>query len=187
MLGSNDVSDELSLAISSSSQWSATKYQYLQRSKVPTLHFQKSLPRLPIPPLEKTCSRYLRSLQPVVTADELEKTTAIVKDFGEGQGKQLHELLVETDRKNKHTSYICGPWFDMYLSSRLPVVLNYNPFLAWRRDPDEAYNDQLVRAANLVTSSLRFRKSLNANVLEPMVYHLNPAKSDSPFYRDVMR
>ena len=75
----------------------------------------------------------------------------------------------------------------MYLSSRLPVVLNYNPFLAWRRDPSEKYNDQLVRAANLVISSLRFRKSLIENVLEPMVYHLNPAKSDSPFYRDVMR
>ena len=48
----------------------------------------------------------------------------------------LDKLLREKDRKNKHTSYISGPWFDMYLKSRLPLVLNYNPFIAFKEDPD---------------------------------------------------
>ncbi|CAK9831213.1 Carnitine O-palmitoyltransferase 2, mitochondrial [Anthophora retusa] len=33
------------------------EYQYLERSKTPTMHFQQSLPRLPIPKLEDTCRR----------------------------------------------------------------------------------------------------------------------------------
>ena len=45
-------------------------------------------------------------------------------------------LLRERDRQNKHTSYISGPWFDMYLESRLPLLLNYNPFIAFKEDPD---------------------------------------------------
>ena len=28
-----------------------------------------------------------------------------------------------------------GPWYDMYLESRLPLVLNYNPFIAFKQDP----------------------------------------------------
>ncbi|CAF96029.1 unnamed protein product, partial [Tetraodon nigroviridis] len=32
---------------------------YLQRSLVPTMHYQKSLPRLPIPKLEDTMKRFL--------------------------------------------------------------------------------------------------------------------------------
>ena len=48
----------------------------------------------------------------------------------------MDALLRERDRQNKHTSYISGPWFDMYLKSRLPLVLNYNPFIAFKEDPD---------------------------------------------------
>uniref|UniRef100_A0A452IUI2 Uncharacterized protein n=1 Tax=Gopherus agassizii TaxID=38772 RepID=A0A452IUI2_9SAUR len=36
-------------------------FQYLHRSIVPTMHFQKSLPRLPIPRLEDTVRRYLNA------------------------------------------------------------------------------------------------------------------------------
>ena len=46
----------------------------------------------------------------------------------------MDKLLRERDRQNKHTSYISGPWFDMYLESRLPLVLNYNPFIAFKED-----------------------------------------------------
>lgn len=49
---------------------SPNDYQYLQRGKLPMLHFQKSLPRLPIPELEKTCERYLNAQKPLLTAEE---------------------------------------------------------------------------------------------------------------------
>ncbi|PNJ53950.1 CPT2 isoform 3 [Pongo abelii] len=40
--------------------------QYLQRSIVPTMHYQDSLPRLPIPKLEDTIRRYLSAQKPLL-------------------------------------------------------------------------------------------------------------------------
>lgn len=151
------------------------------------MHFQKSLPRLPIPKLEKTCQRYLSALEPVIATEEYDRTRKIVDKFLKGEAIELHKMLIAKDKGNKHTSYISRPWFDMYLRSRLPLPLNFNPFLALKNDPRPEYNDQLTRATNLVVSSLRFMRSLRENVLEPMVYHLNPEKSDTKAYRRVMR
>ncbi len=46
----------------------------------------------------------------------------------------LQGKLILDNRKNKHTSYISKPWFDMYLSDRRSIVLNYNPFVAFKED-----------------------------------------------------
>lgn len=119
------------------------EYQLLQQSLVPTLHFQKSLPRLPIPRLEKTCQRYLSALEPLVSADQLEQTRKIVNAFRDSEGPGLDKLLRARDNANKHTSYISGPWFQMYLSSRKPLPLNFNPFLALKDDTRPEYSDQV--------------------------------------------
>ncbi|KAG8183892.1 hypothetical protein JTE90_002461 [Oedothorax gibbosus] len=162
-------------------------FQFLQRSIVPTDHFQDSLPRLPIPELEKTCERYINAIKPFIDEERFKKTVAIVNKFKCEEGKGLQEELKAFNSGNKHTSYISGPWFDMYLKSRSPLVLNFNPFLSFKDDPNPKYNTQLIRSTNLILSSLRFFKSLKANILEPEVFHLNPEKSDTPFFRKTMR
>ncbi|CAG01600.1 unnamed protein product [Tetraodon nigroviridis] len=43
---------------------------YLQRSLVPTMHYQKSLPRLPIPKLEDTMRRFLAAQRPLLSDDQ---------------------------------------------------------------------------------------------------------------------
>uniref|UniRef100_A0A3B5KDV3 Carnitine palmitoyltransferase 2 n=1 Tax=Takifugu rubripes TaxID=31033 RepID=A0A3B5KDV3_TAKRU len=40
---------------------------YLQQSLVPTMHYQKSLPRLPIPNLEDTMRRFLAAKRPLLS------------------------------------------------------------------------------------------------------------------------
>ena len=77
--------------------------------------------------------------------------------------------------------------FDMYLRDRVPLPLNYNPLLVMKSDTRSQYQHQTVRAANLVISSLRFWRSLQAGVLEPEVFHLNPKKTDNDKYRKWMR
>lgn len=163
-------------------------YQYLHRGQIPMLHFQRSLPRLPIPKLEDTCRRYLAAVRPLIDDDgKYESLVKLVTHFRTtGNGQHLQKLLIEHDRANKHTSYICEPWFDMYLKDRRPLPINYNPVLIMKHDTRSAYNDQLTRTTNLVITTLRFMRSLRDEVLEPEIYHLNPAKSDTARYRNIM-
>lgn len=88
----------------------ATADGYLEKSVVPTFHYQPSLPRLPIPALEETCAKYIEFLRPIVSDVELREAQQLVNEFAGGQGKQLHEQLVQVDKQNKHTSYINGAW-----------------------------------------------------------------------------
>lgn len=161
--------------------------EYIQESIVPTLHFQDSLPRLPIPELVTTCDRYIAALKPITEDTKLQNTIKVVEKFKSEEGKELQAELIAINKRNKHTSYISGPWFDYYLKSRSPVVLNFNPFLAFKDDPKPKYNSQLIRSTNMLISTLRFMKSLRASILEPEVFHLNPQKSDTTFFRKVMR
>uniref|UniRef100_A0A1I8QD12 Choline/carnitine acyltransferase domain-containing protein n=1 Tax=Stomoxys calcitrans TaxID=35570 RepID=A0A1I8QD12_STOCA len=162
-------------------------YQYLQRSKLPTMYFQKSLPRLPIPLVEKTCERFLAAIQPLTTAQEFSDTQQVVSEFKSNEAPELNAMLKLKDEANKHTSYISEPWFDMYLRDRSPLPLNYNPLLAMKNDTRPQYQHQLVKAANIVITSLRFWRSLLAGLLEPEIFHMNPKKSDTESYRRWMR
>ncbi|XP_055349228.1 LOW QUALITY PROTEIN: carnitine O-palmitoyltransferase 2, mitochondrial-like [Paramacrobiotus metropolitanus] len=162
---------------------SPEELQLLQRSVVPTMHFQKSLPRLPIPGLDKTIDRYVRAQRPISDPGTLGNTVNAAMEFRNNYGRALHAKLLEVDRNNKHTSYISDYWFDMYLRAREPLVINFAPFIAMNDDPNQAKMDQAVRAADLTLSALRFRNSLRQNLLEPDVYHLNPKKSDTPAFR----
>ncbi|KAM4721091.1 carnitine O-palmitoyltransferase 2, mitochondrial [Rhinophrynus dorsalis] len=161
--------------------------EYLHRSIVPTMHFQKSLPRLPIPKLEDSIKRYLNAQRPLLDDEQFRKTEQLAKNFQLGVGKQLDEELVLQDKQNKLTSYISGPWFDMYLSARDPIVLNFNPFMSFTPDPKPGYNDQLIRATNITVSAMRFLKTIRAGYLEPEIFHLNPAKSDTLTFRKLIR
>lgn len=158
-------------------------YQYLQTSKLPTLYFQRSLPRLPIPLLEKSCERFLAAVQPIVSQDEYRQTQQVVEEFRQGIGMELHAKLKQRDEANKHTSYISQPWFDMYLADRVPLPLNYNPLVVLKNETRPEYQQQVIRATNMIISSLRFWRSLQANKLEPEVYHMNPKKTDTDNYR----
>jgi len=58
-----------------------------------TFAFQDRLPKLPIPDLEDTCTRYMGSLRPLQTSKEHAESTAAVKDFLRVEGPDLQEKL----------------------------------------------------------------------------------------------
>ncbi|XP_036603371.1 carnitine O-palmitoyltransferase 2, mitochondrial-like [Trichosurus vulpecula] len=158
-------------------------HHFVHRSIIPTLHFQQSLPRLPIPNLEDSIKRYMAAQKPLLGDTEYRNTEKLAMAFKNGVGKDLHKNLIELDKKNIHTSYITGPWLDMYLSSRDPIVLNFNPFITLKRDPQESYNNQLVRATNLTVSAIKFLNSLRSRILEPDIYYVNPQWSNSKAFK----
>jgi len=126
---------------------------YLQRSTIPTYHFQKSLPRLPIPSLEHTVERYISAVSPLLSGQELDSTKKVASEFLKNEGPKLHKELVEKDARNKHTSFISDIWFDMYLKGRYPVPINSNPFLMMRDDPDSKANEQVHLPSSIIHQS----------------------------------
>ena len=163
------------------------EYNYFKPSLLPTDHFQYSLPRLPIPKLELTCQRYLTALEPILNNDTkaFEQTKQLVADFQKGDGQRLDAQLRQKNTANLHTSYISKPWFDMYLKSRLPLILNFNFFLVFADDPQQP--KPAARLTNYIVSSVRFMNSLRANWLDPEVFHLNPKKSNTDRFRRYLR
>lgn len=188
---STDVAKFQSFRAASSSAYSFNNddYQYLQRGQIPMLHFQRSLPRLPIPKLDQTCTRFLASVRPLIKDSAVyDDIFNLVQKFQTtGSGPELQRLLIAHDKANLETSYISLPWFDMYLSDRRPLPINYNPVLIMKPDTRPEYNNQLTKTANLVVTALRFMRSLREELLEPEVYHINPKKSDTDRFRFIMR
>eukprot|EP00960_Hanusia_phi_P027250 746718-Hanusia_phi.AAC.1 len=144
--------------------------EYLQSTKIPTFHFQDSLPRLPIPELKDTSNRFLESAKPLVTPQELNVTQKLLNEFVGGKGKQLQEAIVAREKK-RYSSFITEPWFDMYLENRSPLPLNINPQLTLLDDPLLDKNDQASRAALLTWSSARFFRTLTEGHLIPDMFH----------------
>ncbi|EDR11160.1 uncharacterized protein LACBIDRAFT_189447 [Laccaria bicolor S238N-H82] len=130
-----------------------------------TFSFQGKLPRLPIPPLEDTCRRYLKALEALQDEKEHELTAAAVKEFLEKDGPEIQKRL--RDWAKDKDSYIEEFWYESYLSHSDPVVLALNPFFVLENDPTPDRGTQLPRAASLIVSSLGFIHDLRAGLLEP--------------------
>ena len=67
---------------------------FLHKSILPTDHFQASLPHLPIPKLEETCTRYLKAQRPLLTDEEYSKTEKIVDQFKNNEGRSMSLSLI---------------------------------------------------------------------------------------------
>ncbi|KAG9033901.1 hypothetical protein FRB95_014104 [Tulasnella sp. JGI-2019a] len=130
-----------------------------------TFKHQSKLPKLPIPPLEDTCRRYLRALEGLQDPLEHERTKRAVEEFLHGDGPRAQEML-KAYAADK-ISYIEEFWYESYLSQSDPVVLSLNPFFVLEDDPTPARGTQLPRAASLISSSLGFVHDVRAGVLEP--------------------
>lgn len=60
-----------------------------------TFASQSKLPKLPIPSLEETCKRYLKSLEALQDEKEHEMTKEAVDDFLQNDGPKIQEKLLQ--------------------------------------------------------------------------------------------
>lgn len=152
-------------------------------SKGPMLRFEESLPRLPVPTLEETSSRYLKSLHPLLSEAEFESSTKAVQEFIKpgGIGSKLQEKLIARREDPKHKNWIYDWWNDAaYLSYRDPVVPYVSYFYSYR--DDRRRRDPAKRAAAITTAALEFRKQVIEGTLEPEYMKKLPISMDSYKY-----
>ncbi|KAJ1560563.1 Carnitine O-acetyltransferase mitochondrial, partial [Cladochytrium tenue] len=151
-----------------------------RRRLLHTFDAQPNLPRLPLPELTDTAARYLRSCSPLQSPEEHERTAAAVSEFlrDGGLGEVAQARLRKLDAEAK------GSWLEdiwlrhAYLLYREPSMINVNWFsllndhpllkrsnLRKPTPPGTFTSFQVRRAAELVTSMLRFKAMLDSGKL----------------------
>jgi carnitine O-acetyltransferase len=135
---------------------------------------------LPVPTLEETAKRYLKSLHPLLSASEYEASKKAVEEFVRpgGVGSKLQEKLVAKREDPNTKNWIYEWWNDAaYLSYRDPVVPYVSYFYSHR--DDRRRRDPAKRAAAITTSALEFKKQVDAGTLEPEYMKKLPICMDS--------
>lgn len=152
-------------------------------SKGPMLRFQESLPRLPVPTLEETAARYVKSLKALYPAEDVAKSEAAVKDFIRpgGVGQKLQEKLLARRADPAVKNWIYDWWNDAaYLAYRDPVIPYVSYFYSHR--DDRRRRDPAKRAAAITTATLAFKKMVDEGTLEPDYMKSLPICMDSLKY-----
>lgn len=137
-------------------------------SKGPMLRFEESLPRLPVPTLEETAKRYLKSVHPLLSQSEYDATTKAVSEFVApgGPGEKLQQRLVARREDPKHKNWIYEWWNEAaYMAYRDPVVPYVSYFYSHR--DDKKRRNPAKRAAAMTTAVLEFKKMVDEGTLEP--------------------
>jgi len=141
------------------------------RYNVETLHNTNiyGVSSLPLPPLKKTLARYLDSIEPITTKEELAQTRKHVEDFLRSDvAKKLHEELEKVaSRPDSYPhSYIEKYWDEMYYGGRWPLMVHVNPFFLFHDDKNEMKNPCL-RVAKFSVSLVRWWRKVVDGRLEP--------------------
>lgn len=128
---------------------------------------QRSLPRMPVPPLDETLSKLLESLKPLCSEEEYKQYKQDAADFECTIGCRLQRLLY---LKSWWAPNYVSDWWEkyVYLMSRLPLVINSN-YYALDHYTWTPTNRQISRAANVVNSVLQIKRQIDREELQPLL------------------
>ncbi|KAK2742819.1 Carnitine O-acetyltransferase mitochondrial [Myotisia sp. PD_48] len=152
-------------------------------SKGKMLRFEDSLPKLPVPSLEETGKRYLKSVHPLLSAEEYKKTQKAVEDFVKpgGEGEPLQKRLLARAADPKIDNWLDEWWnHSAYLGYRGPVIPYVSYFYSYR--DDKARRTPAKRAAAIATTVLEFKRQVDDGSLEPEYLRKEPMAMSSYQY-----
>jgi hypothetical protein len=136
-----------------------------------TYSLQDSLPSLPVPDLNQSCSKFLQSVRPLLTDEEYAVSKNKLEDFRKKEGKDLHKKLW-------YYSLTVGNWIEKawewgaYLSQRSPLPVYSNWYGIDGNAPDPA--NRFHRLASLVIAAIKFKKELDTQSYETLRMNLVP-------------
>jgi carnitine O-acetyltransferase len=126
---------------------------------------EEHLPRVPVPSLADSCQRFLEWSAPLLTDDERAETEKAVQEFL-APDSSAHDLQARLEQYNARPGV--GSWLDefwpyRYLGRRDRIALNANFFFLFHDTGD----DQLTRAAGLVTAAVDYKLRLDSEAIPP--------------------
>ncbi|KAF0377754.1 acyltransferase ChoActase/COT/CPT [Gigaspora margarita] len=158
-----------------------------------TFSNQSRLPKLPVPTLEETTTKYLHSLRPLLSDEDFARNEAHIKDFlkPNGLGRILQQRLIDIDRISPN-NWLDDTWWikKAYQEWRVSVVVNSNWFFLFKDDPNtpreyfSTDNDvkpqghfsefQVKRAAQLINKLLEYKDLIDSERIPPDVTRTHP-------------
>uniref|UniRef100_A0AAX7US18 Carnitine O-acetyltransferase n=1 Tax=Astatotilapia calliptera TaxID=8154 RepID=A0AAX7US18_ASTCA len=133
------------------------------------LTHQEGLPKLPVPPLNQTCERYLAALEPLISDEEMDHTRKVVQEFLKGGvGERLQKGL---ERRARKTDNWLTEWWmqSAYLDCRMPVAVYTSPGVVLPQMHFHDRQGQMRFAAKLIAGVLDFKKMIDTQTL-PVEY-----------------
>lgn len=134
-----------------------------------TYSYQKSLPFLPVPPLNKTISNFVSSVRPLYgeNSEEFAKIAKDAEEFKTGIGPRLQKILV---LKSWWAQNWVTDWWEkyVYLMGRSPIAINSNYYIL-----DHGHwsptRRQVSRAASTIYNYMVCKRQIDREELVPLV------------------
>jgi carnitine O-acetyltransferase len=151
--------------------------------KGPLFAGQESLPPLPVPDLEQTLHKYLRTTIPLQSGAGNKATESAVQSALSGPDaalfKKLQERLLERAKDPESDGNWLAAWWNdaAYMGYRDPVVPYVSYFYVHRNDKTRRTGTK--RAASQIKALLQFRKLLESEQLAPEKTKSGPMCSGS--------
>lgn len=119
-----------------------------------------NLPHYPVPPLQDTLQKYLRSVRPLLNDEEFRRSEQVVGEFA-GEGSKLHAML--SARAAERENWLSEWWLKYaYLGFRAPVVINSNPGLYYDVRPFGGVDEWLSHTARTIWATMRYKEQIDA-------------------------
>ncbi|XP_044755900.1 carnitine O-acetyltransferase-like [Coccinella septempunctata] len=133
----------------------------------------QNLPLLPIPKLEHTLSKFLKSAEPFVTHCELTTARDVCQKFWKHEGYHIQQLLIQRARASHN-------WLDewylkcSYLCNREGLPMNTSPVVTFPTENFASRCNQINYAAKIILGVLKFRQLIQERRLRPETWRKYP-------------
>ncbi|KAG0655375.1 Carnitine O-acetyltransferase mitochondrial [Rhodotorula mucilaginosa] len=143
---------------------------------------QHKLPKLPLPKLDDTLSRLVRSCEALAERPEAaQQVRRKAEAFERGPGSKLQTLLDKKRGQPEMRNWLARDWDEQaYMAYRDSVVINVSYYFGFKRLPQSAQASRNAKpdpayvAASIASTALEFRQLVTQGLLEPELVGRSP-------------
>ena len=130
-----------------------------KRNKDSTFFYTDSLPKIALPNLQESIQTFINWCSPLLNKEELEETIKACDEFEKGDGLKLQKELERYNSQDDVYSWLDNFWKTRYLKRRVPVSINANFFLTFKK-PDIS-TTQIQKASELICAGVYYKQELD--------------------------
>jgi hypothetical protein len=145
--------------------------KFMGPKRCPLWFYQKLLPELPLPKLEDTVKRWLKSIEALVTEEQMAEATSAAQELLQSEdAKELQKFLSDRAKANPNGNWLEEFWLEFaYLRCRDSLATNVNFFCT--DSSDNMFNepfekDPCRRVAQLISAAIDFKFRVDNGTLE---------------------